>query len=164
MRVIALKNGVISLSLCGRVVCASWRSLLLCFYYLRTHKLVVTIHPLVPTDWLTSSSGECTLGHYVKGNLPLTFLSPVFAKALYDPSAPSVEAVLDSSRYFVVRVEDTGRKAYIGMGFAERSDSFDFSKSIQAMCTRRCSSLCRCGIAGLHEVLSPCMFFWLGDY
>lgn len=54
--------------------------------------------------------------------------SAVFARADYDPMKPSVDAVLDSSRYFVVRVEDAGKKAYIGMGFAERTDSFDFSK------------------------------------
>ncbi|KAJ3876562.1 adaptin ear-binding coat-associated protein 1 [Lentinula edodes] len=55
----------------------------------------------------------------------------LFAKADYDPSKPCVEAVLDSSRYFVVRIEDNGRKAYIGMGFIERTDSFDFSVALQ---------------------------------
>ncbi|KAG6376306.1 adaptin ear-binding coat-associated protein 1 NECAP-1 [Boletus reticuloceps] len=75
------------------------------------------------------------------GRLILSDYSVVFARADYDPMKPSVDGVLDSSRYFVVRVEDSGRKAYIGMGFAERTDSFDFNVALQDFTKRAKAAL-----------------------
>lgn len=45
----------------------------------------------------------------------------------------AVDRCVDSSRYFVLRVENakSGRHMYIGMAFNERNDAFDFNTSLE---------------------------------
>ncbi|XP_073540944.1 adaptin ear-binding coat-associated protein 1 isoform X2 [Phyllobates terribilis] len=57
----------------------------------------------------------------------------LFAQAPVDQfPGIAVETVTDSSRYFVIRIQDgNGRSAFIGIGFADRGDAFDFNVSLQ---------------------------------
>eukprot|EP00301_Raphidiophrys_heterophryoidea_P018749 c3753_g1_i1.p1 GENE.c3753_g1_i1~~c3753_g1_i1.p1 ORF type:complete len:293 (+),score=75.64 c3753_g1_i1:66-944(+) len=43
----------------------------------------------------------------------------------------AVERVSDSSRYFVLRVANGDRQAFVGMGFQERNDAFDFHVALE---------------------------------
>ncbi|KAI4256536.1 MAG: hypothetical protein L6R42_006162 [Xanthoria sp. 1 TBL-2021] len=55
----------------------------------------------------------------------------LFAAAPYTTPA-TVEAVLDSARFFAVRVEgEGGRKAVLGIGFEDRSEAIDFGICLQ---------------------------------
>ncbi|KAI8905492.1 adaptin ear-binding coat-associated protein 1 NECAP-1 [Gorgonomyces haynaldii] len=57
----------------------------------------------------------------------------LFAKCPVDPNLTSVEPVSDSSRYFVIKIQDqaSGKHAFVGLGFPERSWAFDMNVALQ---------------------------------
>ncbi|XP_048672214.1 adaptin ear-binding coat-associated protein 2 isoform X3 [Marmota marmota marmota] len=64
---------------------------------------------------------------------PTADTGELFAQAPVDQfPGTAVESVTDSSRYFVIRIEDgNGRRAFIGIGFVDRGDAFDFNVALQ---------------------------------
>jgi len=42
----------------------------------------------------------------------------------------AIQSVADSSRYFVIKVTEAGKNAHLGLGFADRADSFDVQTSL----------------------------------
>ena len=76
---------------------------------------------------ITAEGEKCTIKLVDKDN------GTLFAQCPLDNNNPalSVEPAVDSSRYFVLRVSDgSGRYAYLGMGFVERSDAFEFNVTL----------------------------------
>lgn len=72
---------------------------------------------------------------YVQGTQSKSKLFALCTIDLADKEHPLehyVEAVLDSTRYFVVRVTDekAGREALIGLGFREREEAADFRAAL----------------------------------
>ena len=85
-------------------------------------RIIETAIPL-PKDAGESLSTEILLEDPSTGEL--------FAKAPYT-DAGAVEAVLDSSRFFAIRVVgDGGMKATLGIGFEERGEAIDFGICLQ---------------------------------
>lgn len=93
------------------------------------------------TGWEGNQLWSGRIRVLVKGNVARVVLDDpstgnVFAEApLNHPNA--LEGCLDSSRYFVLRVVQGTRHAFIGVGFQERNDAFDFkfqcSEAIKAV-------------------------------
>jgi hypothetical protein len=57
----------------------------------------------------------------------------LFAECLYSLQGNTVEPVTDSSRFFVIKIQNnsTGQHAFIGLGFIDRNESFDFNVALQ---------------------------------
>jgi hypothetical protein len=87
------------------------------------------------TGWEGNQLWSGRIRVLAKGNIARIVLDDpasgeVFAEAPLDhPNA--VEPVTDSSRYFVLRVVKGTRHAFIGIGFNDRNEAFDFKTAIE---------------------------------
>lgn len=55
----------------------------------------------------------------------------LFAEAPYSAAGKGVDSVNGSSRLFAITVVDSGRRAVLGLGFPDRSASFEFNIALQ---------------------------------
>jgi hypothetical protein len=87
-----------------------------------------------------------------------TTTGELFAQVTYAKPWTQVEPVLDSSRYFVLRVEgEGGKRAYVGMGFQERGEAFDFQVSeANARTTARTTARATARVRGRRACLLVC--------
>ncbi|XP_046917438.2 uncharacterized protein LOC124497803 [Dermatophagoides farinae] len=92
------------------------------------------------SDWnLDSPDWNCRLRLIAKGDdcfikLDEKSTGQFFGKCPVDKyPGMAIESVSDSSRYFVLRLvnEQTNRTAFVGIGFIDRSDSFDLNVALQ---------------------------------
>jgi len=84
--------------------------------------------------WLWSGTIKVT----AKGNVLYVLLVDTTTGELFatcpvtEPGSKAIDPVVDSSRYFVLRIDDgKGRHAFIGMGFRDRNFSYDFNATLQ---------------------------------
>jgi len=52
-------------------------------------------------------------------------------------SEDSIEYAVDSSRYFVLKIRRGNNHAFIGIGFQERTEAFDFNDALQVFKDRK---------------------------
>ncbi|KAF4734024.1 hypothetical protein FOZ63_013992, partial [Perkinsus olseni] len=87
----------------------------------------------------------------------------LFAACPIAPDTPIdrvVERTVDSSRYFVLRLSDgSGHHAYLGVGFEDRNDAFDFNACLYDFDRQRSQmgspSVPTPGAAGQKDLINP---------
>ncbi len=83
-------------------------------------------------DW-TGRLRLISVGNRLEIRLEDKSTGALYARApLAELNSVDFEQVTDSSRYFVIRLRnDAGQTAFVGVGFADRGDSFDLNVAVQ---------------------------------